>query len=228
MALLGLIGALAVLALVFGPSIWAKSTLTRHKGDRPDYPGTGGELARHLLDEAGLEEVTVETVPEGDHYDPLEKAVRLSPAHHDGRSLTAVAVAAHEVGHALQDQAGYAPLAARTRLIRSTAMIQKIGSAIIFGAPLLALVSRSPFVGLTVVGAGILTLGISVVVHLVTLPVEFDASFKRALPTLERGRYLPPEDMPAARRILKACALTYVAASLASLLDLARWIRFLR
>ncbi len=228
MAILGLIGVLALLAIVFGPSLWAKATLRRHSGDRPDYPGTGGELARHLLDEAGLREVKVETVPQGDHYDPLEKAVRLAPAHHDGRSLTAVAVAAHEVGHAFQDQANYGPLAARTRLIRSTAVVQKLGSAIIFGAPLLALVSRSPLVGLAVVGAGIMTLAISVVVHLVTLPVEFDASFNRALPTLERGRYLPPEDLPAARRILKACAFTYVAASLASLLDLARWIRFLR
>ena len=67
-----------------------------------------------------------------------------------------------------------------------------------------------------------------VVIHLVTLPVEFDASFNRALPILDQGGYLPPDDMPAARRILMACALTYVAASLAGLLNLWRWIRFLR
>lgn len=76
--------------------------------------------------------------------------------------------------------------------------------------------------------AGILLISISVVVHLFTLPVEFDASFNRALPILERGGYLPRADLPAARRILKACALTYVASSLASLLNLWAWIRFLR
>ena len=76
--------------------------------------------------------------------------------------------------------------------------------------------------------AGVLTMAVSVVVHLVTLPVEYDASFRRALPILDQGGYLPPEDMPAARRILRACALTYVAASLASLLNLWRWIRFIR
>ena len=228
MPLLVLTGVVLTLLIVFGPSLWAKRTLARHSKERHDFPGTGGELARHLLDEAGLETVKVEAVPRGDHYDPEQKAVRLSHDNYNGRSLTAVAVAAHEVGHAFQDNQRYKPLATRTALIKSTAWVQKAGSAIIFAAPLLGLVVRSPSLTVLAVVAGIMTMAITVIVHLVTLPVEFDASFNRALPTLERGRYLHESDLPAARQILKACALTYVASALASLLNLFRWIRFLR
>ena len=89
MPLLIVAGLLILLALLFGPGLWANHTLKRYAGDRPDFPGTGGELARHLLDQAGLPEVTVESVPKGDHYDPLAKAVRLAGQHFDGRSLTA-------------------------------------------------------------------------------------------------------------------------------------------
>ena len=217
-----------LLAAVFGPSLWAKAVLARHRDDRPDYPGTGGELARHLLDEAGLAEVAVEATDQGDHYDPVAKAVRLRRDNLDGRSLTAVTVAAHEVGHALQDGDGYAPLAARTRLAKSVGGLQRLGSMIVFGAFALGAATGAPGLALLGVGAGIATMASAVVIHLVTLPVEFDASFNRAMPILDQGGYLPRSDLPAARRILKACALTYVASSLASLLNLWRWIRFLR
>ena len=220
--------ALGLLALIYGPSLWAGMVLKRHAGDRPDFPGTGGELARHLLDQAGLQEVAVEATDRGDHYDPQKKAVRLTKPHLEGRSLTAAVVAAHEVGHALQDGAGYKPLARRTELVKSTIVLQRIGSVVIFAAPVLALLTRSPGLAAMQIGAGILTMASSVVVHLATLPVEFDASFARALPLLDRGGYLPKADLPAARRILKACALTYVASSLTSLLNLWYWIRVLR
>jgi hypothetical protein len=126
---------LFVLAVVFGPSLWAKAVLAHHADDRPDYPGTGGELARHLLDEAGLKEVALERADQGDHYDPAAKAVRLTPDNLNGRSLTAVAVAAHEVGHALQDRDGYGPLKTRTRLVKSIGWLQRVGSIIIFSQP---------------------------------------------------------------------------------------------
>ena len=222
------LGIAIVLAVVFGPSLWARGVLAWYGDDRPSFPGTGGELARHLLDEAGLAEVQVESTDSGDHYDPIKKAVRLTRGNLKGRSLTAVVTAAHEVGHAIQDRDGYVPLKTRTRLIKSTSAIQRIGSAIIFGTMLLSGIARSPTLALLGVAAGILTLAISVIIHLVTLPVEFDASFRRALPELDRGGYLPKADLPAARRILRACALTYVAASLADLLNLWRWIRYLR
>ncbi|MEM7172965.1 MAG: zinc metallopeptidase [Pseudomonadota bacterium] len=219
---------LLLLGVIFGPSLWAKRVMSKHGDPRADFPGTGGELARHLLDEAGLKEVVVEATTVGDHYDPEAKAVRMSQEHLEGRSLTAVVVAAHEVGHALQDGEGYGPLKTRGRLVRATAWLQKLGSVAIFASMGLGVVSRSPVVAFLGVGAGIATMAASVVVHLVTLPVELDASFKRALPTLENGRYLASEDMPAARKILKACALTYVASSLTALLNLWQWIRYIR
>ena len=81
------IAALLLLALVFGPQVWIRRVLKQHGVDRPDLPGTGGELARHLLDEAGLQAVLVEQTDIGDHYDPEARAVRLLPQHHDGRSI---------------------------------------------------------------------------------------------------------------------------------------------
>ena len=95
--------AMAVLAVVLLPQLWVRFTLDKHAAERPDLPGTGGELARHLLNRFDLPNVKVEMTDKGDHYDPKDKAVRLLKAHHDGKSLSAVAVATHEVAHALQD-----------------------------------------------------------------------------------------------------------------------------
>ncbi|BBI50017.1 hypothetical protein HORIV_24380 [Vreelandella olivaria] len=91
--------------------------LKRHTRGRDDYPGTGAELADHLLRRLGIEGASVERTEFGDHYDPETRCVRLSPDNYDGRSLTAVTVAAHEVGHAIQHYQGYAPLLARSRLV---------------------------------------------------------------------------------------------------------------
>lgn len=218
----------AVLALIFLPGMWIKYVMKRYAVDRPDYPGTGGELARHLLDRADLDHVKVEISPAGDHYDPTDKAVRLSAANHDGRSLTAVAVAAHEVAHAMQDASGYGPLIWRTRMARSVHTIQRIGSGILLATPLIGLLTRAPSIILLEIGAGIAFMATSVVAHAVTLPVELDASFNRALPILESGDYLDEQDFPAARKVLKAAAYTYVSAALMSLLDVMSWLRILR
>ncbi|MEM1198285.1 MAG: zinc metallopeptidase [Pseudomonadota bacterium] len=223
-AILGIL----VVAIVFLPSMWVKRVMEQHNHDRPDFPGTGGELASHLLAEAGLENVTVEISQEGDHYDPSDKAVRLSQANHDGRSLTAVAVATHEVAHALQDAHGYAPLKLRTRMAGAVHVIQRVGSMVLLATPFIAVLTRMPSIIILEVVAGLALLATSALAHAVTLPVEFDASFKRALPILEKGRFIPKEDLPAARKILKAAAFTYVAAALMSLLDIARWLRILR
>ena len=217
-----------VLAIVFLPNMWVKHVMEQHNHDRPDFPGTGSELAKHLLAEAGLDHVTVEVTQDGDHYDPKDKVVRLTPGNHDGRSLTAVAVATHEVAHALQDSQGYAPLRLRTRMAKAVHMIQRVGSGLLVATPLIAVLTRAPSVILLEVAAGFALIGSSAVAHAVTLPVELDASFKRALPILERGKYITENDLPAARKILKAAALTYVAAALMSLLDIARWLRLLR
>jgi Zn-dependent membrane protease YugP len=217
-----------VFAIVFAPGWWVRKVMSRYSNPKDRYDGSGGDLARHLLDSYDLQHVKVEETPEGDHYDPLEKVVRLTPDKLNGHSLTAVTVAAHEVGHAIQDADGYAPLKIRSQLIMLTRPVEKLGAGILMAAPLIGLLTRAPMVSLLMVLGGFMSLGATSLVHLVTLPTELDASFRRALPLLKEGGILKPVDMPHARRILKAAALTYLAASLASLLNIARWWALLR
>lgn len=218
---------LIALAL-FAPQWWAQWTFNRHSRSRDDIPGSGGELARHLLDRFGMHDVGVETTERGDHYDPEARCVRLSPQYHSGKSLTAVAVAAHEVGHAIQHHRGENLLALRTRLVRIAQVAQQLGALFMFAIPVITAITRLPQSGLIMFVIGLLSMGLASVVHLVTLPVEWDASFGKALPILRRGNYVSESDEKAVRQILRAAALTYLAASLASLLNLWRWLRFFR
>ena len=226
--IVGIFALILLLALATLPQLWVRSVMDRHSVDRPDFPGTGGQFARHLLDEMNLREIGVEETQIGDHYDPQSKTVRLSPGNFAGRSLTAVTVAAHEVGHAMQDAPRYPPLVARTRLAKTGAIVERVGVFVMIAAPIMAVVVKHPAAMFAQVGAGLLLIGFTVLVHLTTLPVEFDASFKRALPVLRVGQYIPERDMPAARGILRAAALTYVAGALISLINIARWMRVLR
>jgi Zn-dependent membrane protease YugP len=219
---------LFILVIVFGPGIWVRRVLERYSVPADRYSGTGAKLARHLLDQHGLEAVTVESTDQGDHYDPLKKAVRLTPDKYDGCSLTAITVAAHEVGHAIQDHTGYGPLRLRTKLVRMVRPIERIGAGVLMISPFVGAITRVPAMGLMMFAAGFATLASSALVHLVTLPTEFDASFARALPLLERHNILKSVDRPHARRLLTAAALTYVSASLMSILNIARWWAILR
>lgn len=221
------LGLVALILLIAGPGLWARHVLERY-GREEYFSGTGIDLARILVEDLKLEGVRVETTDKGDHYDPLEKVVRLNPAMTGRRSLTAVVVAAHEVGHAMQDQSGDGLLRFRTNLVRTGIWAERIGAAALMVAPLLGAALQVPVVGRLLLVAAVCVLGIPVAVHLVTLPVEVDASFARALPLLKAGRYIPPEDEPAARRILTACALTYLAQALASMFNVLRWARIFR
>jgi Zn-dependent membrane protease YugP len=223
-----LILALLVLLIVFGPGIWVKRVLTRYSTPENRYSGTGADLARHLLDENSLQHVKVEKTEAGDHYDPDDKAVRLTEDKFDGRSLTAITVAAHEVGHAIQDQEGYRPLRIRGVLVRGMQKFEKLGAAILMVSPFIGILTRIPSLGIVMFLGGMLTLASSTLVHFVTLPTEFDASFGRALPMLKKHNILHEADTAHANRILKAAAYTYVSASLMSLLNIARWMAILR
>jgi len=219
---------LVILALVFGPGIWVTRVLDRYSVPANRYSGSGADLARHLLDKHGLQTVAVEVTDQGDHYDPEAKAVRLTEDKFNGKSLTAITVAAHEVGHALQDHDAYAPLRLRTRMVKATRGIEKIGAGVLMISPFLGIVTRAPAIGLLTFAAGMLTLGTAALVHFVTLPTEFNASFARALPLLDEHRILRKTDRPHARKLLTAAALTYVSASLMALLNIARWMAILR
>lgn len=223
-----LIPIVLILLIVFGPGIWVQRVLSRYSKPGDRYSGTGADLARHLLDQNKLHDVIVEVTESGDHYDPNDKAVRLTEDKFNGRSLTAITVAAHEVGHAVQDKEAYRPLRIRGKLVRGTQKIEKLGAGILIISPFITLLTQVPGLGILMFLGGLMTLATSTLVHLVTLPTEIDASFGRALPMLEEHRVLKTADVPHARRILKAAAYTYVSASLMSLLNIARWWAILR
>jgi Zn-dependent membrane protease YugP len=223
-----LIIGLLLLAIVFAPGIWVQRVLSKYSEPADRYSGNGAQLARFLLDKYGMDSVKVEETKEGDHYDPNAKAVRLTAEKYNGKSLTAITVAAHEVGHALQDHEGYKPLRYRSNLVRATQKFEKLGAAVLMISPFMGAITRAPGLGIVMFLGGMLTLGTSTLVHLVTLPTEVDASFNRALPMLEENNILMKADKRHARRLLKAAAFTYVSASLMSLLNIARWFAILR
>lgn len=212
----------------YGPGWWVRRTLEKYSQPADRYQGTGGELARHLLNQRGMHQVAVEVTEQGDHYDPAARAVRLSEANYHSRSLTAITVAAHEVGHAIQDAEGYAPLKLRGELVRWASNGQRLGAYLMLAIPVITIITRHPAPGLIFLLAGFLSMGLAAIVHLVTLPTELDASFGRALPILREGGYLHEPDYPHAQRILKAAAYTYVGQSLMSLVNIWAWMRFLR
>jgi hypothetical protein len=220
---------LIILAIVvlYGPHLWARRVLARYNRDEY-FSGNGLELGHLLLDRLDMRDVTVEPTVLGDHYDPETKTVRLSTERCGRKTLTAVVVAAHEVGHAIQDHDQYPPLRTRTRMIGTAVKLEKIGAGIMMVVPVFTIITRVPVAGLLMFLGGFATLCIPVLVHLLTLPSELDASFNRAMPLLASGDYIPAEDIPAARKILLACALTYVASALMGLLNVWRWIRVLR
>lgn len=221
---------LLLLAAVTLPSLWVRRVLDRYSkpSDRYGERGTGAELARHLLDRFELHQVAVEITPDGDHYDPQAKAVRLTEDKYHSHSLTAITVAAHEVGHAIQDARSEPLFRNRQRLAKLAARAQQLGGLFMIAAPVVMLITRAPGMSLLFLAVAIASLLLGTMVHLVTLPVEFDASFNKAMPILTSGHYLYDGDLPHAQRILRAAALTYVASSLVSLLNLGRWLAVLR
>ena len=221
------IGLLILLALIFGPSLWVKFVMKRYSKEKPEMPGTGGELAKHLIERFTLKDVKVEVTELGDHYDPVEKKVRLLREHYESKSLTAVAIAAHEVGHAIQDQQGDKRLVTRTKMIPVADKVARWSAAIISLSPVIGIITRHPMPFSLVLMLGLSGFIARMMVHAVTLPIEFDASFAKALPVLREGSYVSKSDEDAVSRILRAAALTYVSAALADILNLGRWIAIL-
>jgi hypothetical protein len=223
-----IVGFVLLFVLTTLPSLWTKHILKKHRQPHPDIPGNGLQFAEHLVKKLELTGVRIEETDQGDHYDPIEKVVRISTANAHSNSLTAITTVAHEMGHALQDKEDYPELKQRTALIERAAIMQKFAGFALMLTPILIPLTHSPMVGIMTFGAGFIAMGVPVIIHLSTLPVEFDASFKRALPLLQEGGYLNKKDNKTAKTILFACAMTYVAASLSSLFNLWKWLKALK
>ena len=217
-------GALIILALIFGPSLWVKFVMRKYSSEKPEMPGAGGELAKHLIELFSLKDVTVEVTERGDHYDPIEKKVRLLREHYESKSLTAIAIAAHEVGHAIQDHQGDKRLATRTKMIPVVDKVARLSVIIISLSPVIGIITRHPMPFSVLFLLGLSGFIARMMIHAVTLPIEFDASFSKALPLLREGKYISQSNEKAVSRVLKAASLTYVSAALADILNLGRWI----
>lgn len=217
-------GALIVFAVIFGPSLWVKFVMRRYSTEKPEMPGTGGELAKHLIKRFSLKDVEVETTELGDHYDPIEKKVRLLPEHYGSKSLTAIAIAAHEVGHAIQDHQGDKRLATRTKMVPIVNLLARWSVVIISLSPVIGIITRHPIPFSLLLFIGLSGFIARMMIHAVTLPIEFDASFSKALPILREGDYVSQSNEKAVSHVLRAAALTYVSAALADILNLSRWI----
>ncbi len=220
--------AIALFALILGPQLWIRWVFLRYGSDLPGVPGTGGQLAEHLIQRFELDGVTVEqTEPNRDHFDGGDACVRLSPNNYNGKSLTAIAVAAHEVGHAIQWHRKETVFRLRTTYIPIARRLQQAGMVLLSLSPVLGLLTRSPAgIALPVIGGALVAI-CGAATYLIVLPEEWDASFNKAMPILIDGEYISGEQQAATRRILRAAALTYAAGALASILQVWRWLPLL-
>lgn len=217
------------LLIIFGPNLWVNYIIKKHHKVMSGMPGTGGELAKHLLEQFELNNVKVEqAASQNDHYSPVDNVVRLSRETLNGKSLSAVAIAAHEVGHAIQFNRKEPVSLLREKYLAKAQLIQHYGIYILMIMPIMGAIIRVPHFMLLMAVIGIFTMLASVLMYLAILPEEWDASFNKALPILEKGGYVPDEYMPTIRKILQACALTYVAAALADVFRLWRWLTLIK
>ncbi|EIT86608.1 hypothetical protein A374_03519 [Fictibacillus macauensis ZFHKF-1] len=202
--------------------IWAqmrvKRTYSKYSEVANSTGKTGAEVAREILDRNGLYDVAIEPV-EGhlsDHYDPRDKVVRLSEDNYYGHSIAGSAVAAHEVGHAIQDAQNYSPLRIRHALVPVANIGSNFSYLLILAGMLLA--------SAKLLLVGIIFMGAAVLFQLVTLPVEFNASSRAMKQMVGNGLIGSGEEEGRARKVLNAAALTYVAAALVAVLELLRFV----
>ena len=204
-------------ALLLG--LWAQMRVksTYHRAMQEPAPLSGAAAARHILDQGGLHDIPVEEVPGelSDHYDPRSRVVRLSSGVYHTRSLAAVGIAAHEVGHALQHARGYAPLALRSIAVPAAVWGPNVSIILLIAG---AIMSAPPLIW-----AGIIFFGGFVAFQIVNLPVEFDAS-ARAKRLLSEMHIVDDQGAIVVRQVLNAAAWTYVAATLQAVLTLAYYI----
>jgi hypothetical protein len=208
----------------FALSLWAsfrvKRAFKKYSRVRAMSGLTGAQAARHMLERAGLQDVTV-TRSRGmlsDHYNPLKKTLALSEAVHDSPSVAAIGVACHEAGHALQHAKGYKPLALRSALVPTANIGSKIGYFAMLGGLFLMFMANTQL-GQMVVLFGAVLFSAVLLFQVVTLPVEFDASKRAKVLAVEYG-IVAAQEREGMDKVLNAAALTYVAAAVSTLMTL--------
>ena len=204
------VGPAFILAII--AQIWVKGAFSKYSKVAPSSGYSGAQAAQRILQANGIRDVSIEQTRGflSDHYDPRSKVLRLSPDIYQGRSLASIGVAAHEAGHALQHAYGYAPLNLRSGLVPVT----QVGSWLAW--PLFFI---GMFINPIIAWVGVLLFGAVVVFQMVTLPVEFNAS-KRAVEQIQQVGIVNPNEAIAAKRVLNAAAMTYVAATIQAFLTL--------
>lgn len=204
-------------ALSMGAQLWVKSAVAKWSQVPTSRGMTGRQIAEAILRARGIQGVRVELVQGflSDHYDPRSRTLRLSPDIYNGRSVSAAGIAAHEVGHAIQHQDGYAFMKLRQKMVPVANIGTSLGIWIVIGGI---------FIGITELAVlGIALFGAAVAFTIVTLPVEFDAS-ARAKKVLVGHNLVTGEEARGVSSVLNAAAATYVAAAVASVLQLLYWI----
>lgn len=207
--------------LSFGTQFWVKSRFNRYSQVGLHNTMTGAEVAAAILRAQGVRGVRIEAIGGffSDHYDPSAKVLRLSPDVFSGRSVAAAGVAAHEVGHAIQDAAGYWPMRMRQKMVPVAGIGSNLG---------VLLIVAGLFVGLTQLSmVGVMLFGGFVLFTLVTLPVEFDASYRAHKILVESGLVTASESA-GVRSVLMAAAATYLASAATAVLQLLYWISVAR
>ena len=196
------------LILSTAPVIWLNYVFRKNDQILLNMPFTGLEFGKLILKDYGLTEVKIEKSLSVDHYDLLEKKVKVTQERLSKKSLTAISIVCHEIGHAIQHKEKYKALEQRTSLVRNTAWISQIGSSILLiGIPTILATGYYPLIKVCLFLA-LISLLIGIIVHLITLEVELDASFNKALPILIEK--VPPEYHDSCKSILRAAAFTYV------------------
>ena len=221
---------LLAVVLSLGAQIKVSSTFHRYSQYRAGSGRTGAEVARRILDAHGLFDVKIVEIGGEltDHYDPRARVLRLSRPVSGASTAAAVGVAAHEVGHAIQHAEGYKPLVIRSKLVPVVTFASKFSwIAIILGILIVGFSSAFSVIGSYILFGGIILFATTTLFHLVTLPVEVNAS-GRALRELELTGFYTKDELKASKKVLSAAAMTYIAALAVSVIQLLRLLVLFR
>ena len=200
------------------PVVWINYVFKKNDEILPNMPFNGIEFGNQLIKELELKDVCLEKTLIGDHYDLDQKKVKVGEDRLRKKSLTSISIICHEIGHAIQHAENYTPLVTRTKLVKNTLWINKIAFAVIYiGLPIIFATGYLPLIKVCSLLI-LLSLFIGVVIHLVTLEVELDASFNKAMPIIKKK--IPEVYHDSCRSILRAAAFTYVVGVFKNLISL--------